>query len=310
LCRLQNDSSASLFFVDPPFAASDALGARVPSFFVAAATFTITALAVVVDMSPTTPGRRRQRVVILRARASTRARRGARAAGERRFAFARLAPRARWTDSFARVRVVECDGERDATRRRRKTARAAPRAMTKPSRERARASKATPAASARGVGATTTTTKAKAKATRAADGGRGDGAARDDAKRGRDARASGEEGAKANDDDGFDVDALFGDAKKRAVKMNSGAREAAAAAEAPRVRVLLPGQKKPKQKRDKPEFTPVDKPRRYEDGLPVYKSYGDFSDMKAGQCDDGNGKKRGPNGEPGGDCPFDCWCCF
>ena len=147
-------------------------------------------------------------------------------------------------------------------------------------------------------------------AKRAADGGRGDGAARDDAKRGRDARASGEEGAKANDDDGFDVDALFGDAKKRAVKMNSGAREAAAAAEAPRVRVLLPGQKKPKQKRDKPEFTPVDKPRRYEDGLPVYKSYGDFSDMKAGQCDDGNGKKRGPNGEPGGDCPFDCWCCF
>ena len=134
--------------------------------------------------------------------------------------------------------------------------------MTKPSRERARASKATPAASARGVGATTTTTKAKAKAKRAADGGRGDGAARDDAKRGRDARASGEEGAKANDDDGFDVDALFGDAKKRAVKMNSGAREAAAAAEAPRVRVLLPGQKKPKQKRDKPEFTPVDKPRR------------------------------------------------
>ena len=123
------------------------------------------------------------------------------------------------------------------------------------------------------------------------------------------ARAA-EAGAKANDDDGFDVDALFGDAKKRAVKMNSGAREAAAAAEAPRVRVLLPGQKKPKQKRDKPEFTPVDKPRRYEDGLPVYKSYGDFSDMKAGQCDDGNGKKRGPNGEPGGDCPFDCWCCF
>ena len=182
--------------------------------------------------------------------------------------------------------------------------------MTKPSRERARASKATPAASARGVGATTTTTKAKAKAKRAADGGRGDGAARDDAKRGRDARARGEEGAKANDDDGFDVDALFGDAKKRAVKMNSGAREAAAAAEAPRVRVLLPGQKKPKQKRDKPEFTPIDKPRRYEDGLPVYKSYGDFSDMKAGQCDDGNGKKRGPNGEPGGDCPFDCWCCF
>ena len=138
----------------------------------------------------------------------------------------------------------------------------------------------------------------------------GDGAARDDAKRGRDARASGGGGAKANDDDGFDVDALFGDAKKRAVKMNSGAREAAAAAEAPRVRVLLPGQKKPKQKRDKPEFTPVDKPRRFEDGLPVYKSYGDFSDMKAGQCDDANGKKRGPNGEPGGDCPFDCWCCF
>ena len=190
--------------------------------------------------------------------------------------------------------------------------------MTTPSRARARASRATPATSARGDDAratttTTTTTTKRAKKRAAADGG-GDGAARDDAKRKRGARASGGGGAKANDDDGFDVDALFGDAKKRSVKMNSGAREAAAAAaaaaEAPRVRVLLPGQKKPKQKRDKPEFTPVDKPRRFEDGLPVYKSYGDFSDMKAGQCDDANGKKRGPNGEPGGDCPFDCWCCF
>ena len=143
--------------------------------------------------------------------------------------------------------------------------------MTKPSRERARASKATPAASARGVGATTTTTTTPKRAKkRSAPPTAGEATARRATTRNGDAaraRAA-EAGAKANDDDGFDVDALFGDAKKRAVKMNSGAREAAAAAaaaaaEAPRVRVLLPGQKKPKQKRDKPEFTPVDKPRRY-----------------------------------------------
>ena len=244
-----------------------------------------------------TVGRRRRRVVILRARASTRASRGARAAGERRFASPR-ASRATAGTRLARVRVVECDGERDATRRRRKTARAAPRAMTTPSRERARASKATPAASARGARGDDDDDEAREAKARAPPTVGGDGAARDDAKRKRGARASGGGGAKANDDDGFDVDALFGDAKKRSVKMNSGAREAAAAAaaaaaEAPRVRVLLPGQKKPKQKRDKPEFTPVDKPRRFEDGLPVYKSYGDFSDMKAGQCDDGEREETG-----------------
>ena len=83
------------------------------------------------------------------------------------------------------------------------------------------------------------------------------------------------------------------------------------------VKILLPGQKKPKGKRlnskgeEVPEFTPVDKPRRMEDGLPVYKSYDDFTDMKHGQQKvDSKGRVLGPNGEPGGKCPFDCWCCF
>jgi hypothetical protein len=83
------------------------------------------------------------------------------------------------------------------------------------------------------------------------------------------------------------------------------------------VKILLPGQKKPKGKRlnskgeEVPEFTPVDKPRRIEDGLPVYKSYDDFTDMKHGQQKvDSKGRVLGPNGEPGGKCPFDCWCCF
>ena len=83
------------------------------------------------------------------------------------------------------------------------------------------------------------------------------------------------------------------------------------------VKILLPGQKKPKGKRvnskgeEVPEFTPVDKPRRIEDGLPVYKSYDDFTDMKHGQQKlDSKGRVVGPNGEPGGNCPFDCWCCF
>ena len=109
--------------------------------------------------------------------------------------------------------------------------------------------------------------------------------------------------------DDFDVDALFGAAKKRKQATMS---EVKVKKEEERVRVLLPGQKKPKQKRMTAEFTPVDKPRRFEDGLPVYKSYGNFSDMHAGQDGGGydeKGRKLGPNGEPAGDCPFDCWCC-
>jgi len=109
--------------------------------------------------------------------------------------------------------------------------------------------------------------------------------------------------------DDFDVDALFGAAKKRKQATTS---EVKVRKEEERVRVLLPGQKKPKQKRTTAEFTPVDKPRRFEDGLPVYKSYGDFSDMHAGQNGGGydeKGRKLGPKGEPAGDCPFDCWCC-
>lgn len=98
-------------------------------------------------------------------------------------------------------------------------------------------------------------------------------------------------------DDAFDVDDLFKGAKARSTKR---AAETVKAEKAPTIRVLLPGQKKPKQKRTTAEFTPVDKPRRFEDGLPVYKSYGDFSDMKAGQVVDDNG----------GPCPFDCNCCF
>jgi len=103
--------------------------------------------------------------------------------------------------------------------------------------------------------------------------------------------------AAAADDDGFDVDDLFKGAKARSTKP---AKASVKAEKAPTIRVLLPGQKKPKQKRTTAEFTPVDKPRRFEDGLPVYKSYGDFSDMKAGQVIEDNG----------GACPFDCNCCF
>jgi hypothetical protein len=67
-------------------------------------------------------------------------------------------------------------------------------------------------------------------------------------------------------------------------------------------RVLLPGQKKKKQKREAPEFVPVNEPRRFEEGLPVFKSYGDFSDVSCGQAP--------PKDAKPGKCPFDCWCCF
>ena len=117
----------------------------------------------------------------------------------------------------------------------------------------------------------------------------------------------------AVEDDDFDVDALFGKAKKRMKSEKRAEGRDGGGEEEARVRVLLPGQKKPKQRRTTPEFVPVEKARRFEDGLPVYKSYGDFTDMRHGQEGagvDGKGRKLGPNGEPAGDCPFDCWCCF
>lgn len=111
----------------------------------------------------------------------------------------------------------------------------------------------------------------------------------------------------AGDGGDFDLDALFSKGKAAKAKVDA----AAAAAEAARLekegrkekdRVLLPGQKKKKQKREAPEFVPVNEPRRFEDGLPVYKSYGDFSDVSCGQAP--------PKDAKPGKCPFECWCCF
>jgi hypothetical protein len=107
----------------------------------------------------------------------------------------------------------------------------------------------------------------------------------------------------------FDLDALFRTGKAAKAKSDS----AVAAAEALRVEkegpalkekvVLLPGQKKPKQQRvTHVEFVPVNQPRRFQDGLPVYKSYDDFSDVSCGQV--------APTGAKNGKCPFECWCCF
>ena len=117
--------------------------------------------------------------------------------------------------------------------------------------------------------------------------------------------AGSEEGGGKGGD--FDLDALFSKGKAvKKVKDAEAAAEAAAAAEKEKGkekdRVLLPGQKKKKGKRENPEFVPVAAPRRFEDGLPVYKSYGDFSDMSCGQV--------APKDKPPGKCPFDCWCCF
>lgn len=51
-------------------------------------------------------------------------------------------------------------------------------------------------------------------------------------------------------------------------------------------------------------LTPVAQPRRFEEGLPVYKSFGNFSDLSCGQIPSEE-QSRAP-----GKCPFDCWCCF
>lgn len=118
---------------------------------------------------------------------------------------------------------------------------------------------------------------------------------------------AGEAAAKRAEGEDFDLDALFSKGKAAKAKVDAAkAAEAAAKAEKEKPkekdRILLPGQKKKKQKRENPEFVPVNKPRRYEDGLPVYKSYDDFSDLSCGQIP--------PKGKEAGKCPFDCWCCF
>ena len=115
------------------------------------------------------------------------------------------------------------------------------------------------------------------------------------------------------------IDEIFSEAKeKKNKKKRSGDENVNDGDKKKKLeRILLPGQKKLKGKRlnakgeEVPEFVPVEKPRRLKDGLPVYKSYGDFTDMKHGQQKMGkNGRVLGPNGEEGGKCPFDCWCCF
>ena len=50
------------------------------------------------------------------------------------------------------------------------------------------------------------------------------------------------------------------------------------------------------------ELVPAAQPRRFDEGLPVYKSFGNFSDLSYGQ--------RSSQEKPDGQCPFDCWCCF
>jgi len=162
----------------------------------------------------------------------------------------------------------------------------------------------------------TTTTKTKMKKMKTGGGGTtttaSDARSSDDATTTTNATTTSKP-SRAVEEDDFDVDALFGNAKKKRKSETRPEGRDGGGGEETRVRVLLPGQKKPKQKRTKPEFVPVEKARRFEDGLPVYKSYGDFTDMRHGQegaGTDEKGRKLGPNGEPAGDCPFDCWCCF
>lgn len=48
-------------------------------------------------------------------------------------------------------------------------------------------------------------------------------------------------------------------------------------------------------------IVPVSAPRRFQDGLPVFKSFDSFSDFAADAA---------AAGVKGGKCPFDCACCF
>ena len=61
--------------------------------------------------------------------------------------------------------------------------------------------------------------------------------------------------------------------------------------------------KQSKRKHKVSPLLPVSRPRRFEDGLPVYKSFEDFSDLSHGRIPPRNGRANGK-------CPFDCWCCF
>ena len=121
-------------------------------------------------------------------------------------------------------------------------------------------------------------------------------------------REGGKGYSEAEEDAFFDLDIIFKDRKA-----SRRQKEATQAAMKPRRlegtshREVDTCHLKPngesKRKRKVFDISPVSRPRRYEDGLPVYKSFEDFSDLSHGQ----NPPK---NGNTDGKYPFDCWCCF
>ena len=106
--------------------------------------------------------------------------------------------------------------------------------------------------------------------------------------------------------DSFDIESLFKRSKEIKKTADAGRIQHAAAffERAQRVQKKTIGARghTRKRRKDADELVPVDKPRRFEDGLPVYKSYEGFSDIACGQVP--------PDSRQGGKCPFDCWCCF
>ena len=106
--------------------------------------------------------------------------------------------------------------------------------------------------------------------------------------------------------DSFDIESLFKRGKEIKKTADAGRIQHAAAffERAQRVQKKTIGARghTRKRRKDVDELVPVDKPRRFEDGLPVYKSYEGFSDIACGQVP--------PDSRQGGKCPFDCWCCF
>ena len=107
-----------------------------------------------------------------------------------------------------------------------------------------------------------------------------------------------------NENDKFDIDALFKDGKaKKKLGHQAHVKLDTAITDARVVRkktVIVTSHTRKRRKEAEP--VTVDRPRRFQDGLPVYKSYGGFSDIACGQT--------APKDTQGGKCPFDCWCCF
>jgi hypothetical protein len=104
-----------------------------------------------------------------------------------------------------------------------------------------------------------------------------------------------------------DIDALFAKLPSKRADPKVAGAVAKRSAERPAPKERSVRERKPRGEGEYfletgEKLVAVSQPRRFQDGLPVYKSFDGFSDLKASNVL--------PPTFKAGKCPFDCDCCF